>query len=241
MNKRTYAYIALVTVGGAWLLGSSLLSLMMRDDLGGSIVLWSVMALLTLATGSLNVIIRPIRCRVAFSDVFMLLSLLICGIAPATLIAALEGFAASSRERGQWPKRLFNTMGMAISIHCAALLFVRIVPDGGIWGAGWRSAGGLVPAMILIGAVHYLVNAFLVSIAVALERGVSPVTVLGGSILWSGTEILIGSLLATAVFALARHAGFYVVGPALLIPFGLHYLYRFTIDRLERARIPSRG
>ncbi len=115
MNKRTYAYIALVTVGGTWILGSSLRSLM-RDDLGGSIVPWAAMALLTLATGTLNVMIRPIRCRVAFSDVFMLLSLLICGIAPATLIAALEGFAASSRERGQWPKKLFNTMGMAISI-----------------------------------------------------------------------------------------------------------------------------
>ncbi len=240
MNKPTYAYIALVTVGGTCVLGSSLRSLM-RDDLGGSIVLWAVMALLTLATGTLNVMIRPIRCRVAFSDVFMLLSLLICGIAPATLIAALEGFAASSRERGQWPKRLFNTMGMAISIHCAALLFVRITPAGGVWGGGWRSVGALVPAMILIGAVHYLVNAFLVSIAVALERGVSPVTVLDGSIFWSGTEILIGSMLATAVFALVRHAGFYVIVPALLIPFGLHFLYRVTIDRLDRGRVPSQG
>ena len=27
MNKRTYAYIALVTVGGTWILGSSLRSL----------------------------------------------------------------------------------------------------------------------------------------------------------------------------------------------------------------------
>ena len=240
MNKPTYAYIALVTVGGIWVLGSSLRSLM-RDDLGGSIVLWAVMALLTLATGSLNVMIRTIRCRVAFSDIFVLLSLLICGIAPATLIAALEGFAASSRERGQWPKKLFNTMGMAISIHCAALLFVRITPAGGAWGSSWRSVGALVPAMILIAAVHYLVNAFLVSIAVALERGVSPVTVIGGSILWSGTEILLGSLLATAVFALVRHAGFYVVLPALLIPFGLYFIYRVTIDRLDRARVSSQG
>ncbi|MCZ6696645.1 MAG: hypothetical protein O7A63_08920 [Acidobacteria bacterium] len=240
MNKPTYAYIALVTVGGTWVLGSSLLSLM-RDDLGGPIVLWAVMALLTLATGSLNVMIRPIRCRVAFSDVFILLSLLICGIAPATLIAALEGFAASSRKRGDWPKRLFNTMGMAISIHCAALLLIQIAPEGGIWGAGWRSIGALALAMIVIAAAHYLVNTFLVSIAVALERGVSPVTVFGGSIFWSGTEILIGSLLATAVFALVRQAGFYVAVPALLIPFGLHFIYRVTIDRLDRARVPSRG
>lgn len=240
MNKQTQAYIAAVTVGGTWVLGSSLLSLM-RGDLGGSIVLWAVMALLTLATGSLNVMIRPIRCRVAFSDVFILLSLLVCGLAPATLIAALEGFAASSRARGQWPKRLFNTMGMAISIYCAARVFVSLAPAGGVWGGSWRSIGALVPTMILIAAVHYLVNAALVSIAVALERGVSPMIVLGGSIFWSGSEILIGSLLATAVFALAQHAGFFIVAPALLIPFGLHFIYRVTMGRWDRARVPTRG
>ncbi len=238
MNRKTFIYLALVTVGGTWVIGTSIAALL-RDDLGGTILIWAVMALLTLAIGPLSVRLRPIGCRVAFSDVLILLSLLLCGTAPATLTAAVEGFAASSRARGLWYKRLFNTMGMAISIHLAALLFAQFVPKGGVWGGG-LSAGTLVPLMIIVAVAHYLVNALLVSIAVACERDLSPWTVLRESVCWSGSEILLGSLAATAVFVLVRQAGFVVVLPALMVPFALYFVYRVTMDRLDRSTVPSR-
>jgi hypothetical protein len=199
------------------------------------------MALLTLLIGLLCVQVRPIGCRVSFSDALILLSMLLFGGNLATVTAAVEGYAASSRARGLWPKRLFNTMGMAISIYLSSLLFRRLAPEGGIWGGGWPAVGTLIPLMILVAISHYFMNAFLVSIAVSLERGVSPLTVLSGSICWSGTAILVGALAATTVFLLVQNVGYVLFLPVLPIPIILYFIYRATMSRVENLEALSKS
>jgi hypothetical protein len=240
MNRKACIYIALITVAGTGVLAASIHGLL-RAEHGGSILAWAAMALLTLLIGPLCVQVRPIGCRVSFSDALILLSMLLFGGHLATLTAAVEGYAASSRARGLWPKRLFNTMGMAISIYLSSLLFRRLAPEGGIWGGGWAAVGILIPLMILVAISHYFVNAVLVSIAVSLERNVSPLTVLSGSICWSGTAILVGALAATSVFVLVRQTGIMLFIPVLPIPIILYFIYRAAMGRVEQLKAPSQG
>ena len=214
-------FIGVVAAAGAAVLGQSLYHLV-TGGFETKDLAWVGIALLTLLVGRLSVKLPLPHCRVSFSDAFIFLSVMVFGGDLATLTAALDGFASSSRAKGALHKRVFNTAGMALSINLAARLFDALAPQGGLWAA--------------LALAQYALNTALVSGVVALKEHQSIVAIWQESSPWAGTAYLAGSVAAAIVFLVVRELG--VVSTFAILPFpGILYLtYRACLDRLVRTK-----
>ncbi len=147
-NRLATAYLGAVGAAGAAILGLSLLGVA-RAGLGGwGFPAWAALALLTVATGRLSVRLTLPSCIVSVSDAFVVLTVLLLGAGPATVVGALDGFAASVRSRGGWQKRAFNASGAAaLRDHVSPLQLLR----GSFLFAGTCGlAGSLAAALVFL-------------------------------------------------------------------------------------------
>ena len=227
-------YIGAVAAVGAVVLAGSLRNIFVTG-FGAQDLAWVGIAMLTVLVGRLSVKLPLPSCRVSFSDAFVFLSVMVFGVDYATMTAAIDGFASSSRMKGTWHKRLFNTAGMAISVNLSARLFTRLLPEGGVWGARFSAEDLLVPVAAMAFA-QYVLNTALVSGVVALKEHASLMVIWQDSSPWAGTAYLAGSMAAAIVFLVVRELG--VVSAFAILPFpGILYLsYRACLDRLVRAK-----
>jgi hypothetical protein len=227
-------YIGAVAAVGAAVLAGSLRNILVTG-FGTQDLAWLGIAILTVLVGRLSVKLPLPSCRVSFSDAFVFLSVMVFGVDYATMTAAIDGFASSSRMKGTWYKRLFNTAGMAISVNLSARLFTRLLPEGGVWGVRFSAEDLLVPVAAMAFA-QYVLNTALVSGVVALKEHASLMVIWQDSSPWAGTAYLAGSMAAAIVFLVVRELG--VVSAFAILPFpGILYLtYRACLDRLVRAK-----
>lgn len=223
-------YIGGVAAIGAVLVGTSLLE-MARAEYGARILLWAAISILTIVAGRLAVQLPVRDCRVSFSDTLLFLSILLFGPAPATLTGAIDGYAASSREKGAWYKRLFNTAAMAISVNLAARLFDLAGAGLGLRAGAAVSPASLLLAMLLMTGAQYFVNTALVSGVVALKDGASFLAIWQDSTPWAGTAYALAAAAVAVVFLTAREIGaisFIAVPP---LPAVLNFTYRTWLNR----------
>ncbi len=227
-------YIGLVAGLGASVLASSLYRLF-AAGLEARDLAWLGIAILTLLVGRLSVKLPLPNCRVSFSDAFIFLSVMVFGGDLATLTAALDGFASSSRDKGTWHKRAFNMGGMALSVNLSARVFAWLLPQDGLWGARFSAVGLMVPVAALA-FTQYILNTALVSGVVALKDRQSLIAIWQDSSPWAGSAYLAGSVAAAIVFLVVRELG--VASAFAILPFpGILYLtYRACLDRLVRTK-----
>ena len=168
-------FIGAVAAAGAAVLGQSLYHVA-AGGLEAKHLAWLGIAALTLLVGRLSVKLPLPHCRVSFSDAFIFLSVMVFGGDLATLTAALDGFASSSREKGTWHKKLFNTAGMAMSVSLAARVFAGLAPQAGLWSGRVTAVDLLLPVAGLA-FTQYVLNTALVSGVVALKEHQSLVAI----------------------------------------------------------------
>jgi len=227
-------YIGVVAAAGTAVLVASM-SNMFAVGFESSQLAWLGIAILTVLVGRLSVKLPLANCRVSFSDAFIFLSVMVFGGDLATLTAGLDGFASSSRDKGTWHKKAFNTAGMALSVNLSARVFARLLPHGGLWGPGFSAVDLMVPVAALA-FTQYALNTALVSGVVALKEGQSLVAIWQDSSPWAGTAYLAGAVAAAIVFLVVRDLG--VASAFAILPFpGILYLtYRTCLDRLVRTK-----
>jgi len=227
-------YIGAVAAAGAAVVVTSVSNILaaglQRNDLA-----WLGIAVLTLLVGRLAVRLPLPNCRVSFSDAFIFLSVMIFGGDLATLTAALDGFASSSRAKGTWHKKVFNTAGMALSVNMAARVFTWLTPEHDQW-RGHVSMMDLLLPVAALAFTQYLLNTALVSGVVALKEHQSLVAVWQDSSPWAGTAYLAGSVAAAIVFLVVQELG--VVSAYTILPFPaiLYLTYRACLDRLVKVK-----
>ncbi|PYT13230.1 MAG: hypothetical protein DMF51_11325 [Acidobacteria bacterium] len=227
-------YIGVVAAAGGAVLVASVGNILALG-LQGSELAWLGIAVLTVLVGRLSVKLPLPNCRVSFSDAFIFLSVMVFGGDLATLTAALDGFASSSRDKGTWHKKAFNTTGMALSVNLSARVFAWLLPQGGLWGARFSAIDLMVPVAALA-FTQYVLNTALVSGVVALKEQQSLIAIWQDSSPWAGSAYLAGSVAAAVVFLVVRELG--VVSAFAILPFpGILYLtYRACLDRLVRTK-----
>ena len=198
-------------------------------------ITWPRIAVLTLLVGRLSVKLPLPHCRVSFADAFIFLSVMVFGRDLATLTAALDGFASSSREKGTWHKQVFNTAGMALTVNMASRVFARLSPKHDGWSAHLTIVDLLLPVAALA-FTQYVLNMALVAGVVALKEHQSLVAIWQDTSPWAGTAYLAGSVAAAIVFLVVRELG--VISTFAILPFPaiLYLTYRACLDRLVRTK-----
>jgi putative nucleotidyltransferase with HDIG domain len=134
---------------------------------------WVILAALTLLTGSFTVKIPKLAARLSVSDAFVFASVLLFGPAVATVIVAFDSLVATMwlrRESRSRLRSLFNLTAVAFSIWTAASIFYSVIDDAP--GTPIVLPDLLWP-LLLLAATYFLMNSWLVALALGFERGVN--------------------------------------------------------------------
>ncbi|MGH9750622.1 MAG: hypothetical protein ACRD6R_11945 [Candidatus Polarisedimenticolia bacterium] len=229
-----------VFIGGVAVVGAALIGKSFFEAAGewGTArgLAWAAIALLTVFLGNLAVRIPVRECKVSFSDAFLFLSVVLFGPALATLTGALDGMAASTRRRGTWFKRVFNTASIAITTNLSARLFEATAPHDGLWGDGGFSPLDYLGPLLLVTVAQYAINTALVAGVLTLKEGASFVTVWRHTTPWAGTAFLAGAASVALALLLAHDLGLLTFVALAPIPAIVYISYRSWLGHPVGAR-----
>src|SRR5262245_11947953 len=172
-SKYTFAragklYLASVIVAGLAVVFHSLYSLF-SEPVGYE---WFVLAGLTLLSGSFTVKVPTIPARLSVSETFVFAAVLLFGPAAATMVVALDSLVISLwifRKSKRTERVLFNLAAPAVAVWIAANVFYLIAGTPPLAQAP-RAILGLVFPLLVLAVLYFLLNSWLIAVAVALEQ-----------------------------------------------------------------------
>jgi putative nucleotidyltransferase with HDIG domain len=112
----------------------------------------------------------------SISDTFFMTSALLFGPAPATVTIAIDSLIISVRRRNQAHQLLFNFTSSAIALWCGVQTYYALSGQPPLAG-GTLLEGATIASLMVLAAVYFGLNSGLTAIAVAMSKGISPLTV----------------------------------------------------------------
>lgn len=182
---------------------------------------WGVLCALTLAGAIATLRMRAAPVSFSISDTFTFTTLLLIGPAPATITASLEALAIScllSPGQRRVTRVLFNVAAVGLAMSVAGAVWTAM--DGGSWRIG---ASSDITALLLstAGAIgtYFLVNTWIVALAIALEQNERAYVIWRTHFLRLGLAYVAGAYTALLLALFAPSSG--VWGFLLLAPMPL--------------------
>src|SRR4051812_11267392 len=168
------AYIAIVVAAGTLAVGHSLYELYSYPFS----IQWFVLALLTVLTGSFSVKVSSINAYISVSETFVLASVLLFGTSAGTIIVLLECLVIllwMKPTKTQAHRVLFNMAAPTVAIWTSGTLFYSLsgIP---LYSKVATPLPQLFLPLLAFTTVYFLLNSWLVAIAVGLEHHKSPVS-----------------------------------------------------------------
>src|SRR5687768_17436040 len=173
---------------------------------------WLVLAALTVVTGSFSIKIPAVNARLSASDAFVFSAILLFGDSAATVVVALETLILTSWQPGRsrsLPRAMFNVSAGAISVWIAARAFAALAPGGILETTGLQEL--LIP-VIALAITYFIVNSWLVAVALAFERHTSAWRVWREHFTWLSLNCLAGASLALLLVTYTRDLNLTAVG-----------------------------
>jgi putative nucleotidyltransferase with HDIG domain len=229
-------YLAAVIISGLFVVLHSLYDLYSRP-VGYE---WFVLAGLTLLSGSFTVKVPTIPARLSVSETFVFAAVLLFGPSAATMVVALDSLVISLwifRNSRRSERVLFNFAAPAIAVWIAARVFYAIAGVQPLAIAPKPIFTLLLPLLILA-VLYFLLNSWLIAIAVAIEQKGSAFAVWRRNFLWLSLNYLSGASVAALLlpylqgpdYAFVRVIG--VLLPLLLISY---LTLKTALGRVEDA------
>lgn len=187
-------YLGAVIAAGLAVILHSLYSLYVRP-VGGE---WFVLAGLTLLSGSFTVRVPTIPARLSVSETFVFAAVLLFGPAAATMVVALDSLVISLwifRSSRRTERVLFNFGAPALAVWIASRAFYAVSKIEPLAQAP-RPIFDLVLPLALLAIVYFLLNSWLIAVAVGLEQRISPLKVWRSNFLWLSLNYFSGASVA---------------------------------------------
>jgi putative nucleotidyltransferase with HDIG domain len=200
-------------------------------------VQWLILAALTLLTGSFTVGIPSIKARLSVSDTFVFASVLLFGPAAGTITVVLDILIVSLRLSRPFraPRRvIFNVALSAVSIWLAAQIFF-LVSGLKPYSVEQAPLAQLLFPLFLFTLAYFLLNSWLVSVAIALEHGKQAYPIWRDNFLWLSVNYFGGASVAALLVVYTKEIDFTALGiivPLLLISY---LTYKMSMGRIEDA------
>lgn len=197
---------------------------------------WLTLAALTLLTGTFTVRIPGISARLSVSDTFVFTSVLMFGPAAGTTTALLDALIISLRV-GQItePFRLiFNVSAVAIATRLSGEVFFGVA---GIqpYSVEHTPLASILFPLVLFTLTYFLLNSWLVSIALAQEQKKNALTIWRHNFLWLSVNYFGGGSVAGLLVTYTRdidYTTFGIIIPLLLISY---LTFKTSLGRIEDA------
>jgi diguanylate cyclase (GGDEF)-like protein/putative nucleotidyltransferase with HDIG domain len=229
------SYIStIVIVGLAAVLHS--LAVLYRNPIGPE---WLVLAALTLLTGSFTIKVPSMTARLTVSETFVFASVLLFGVESGTLTVVLETLVVAlwiKREKRSIYRAVFNVAASALSIWVAATAFFSLSGTGPLLGHQTQ-LGVIFGPLVALTIIFFLLNSWLVAIAVGLEKNQSPVEIWWNNFTWVSINYFSGASVAAVIVTYASPLNeralfgtFVITVPLLLV---CYLTFRTAMARVE--------
>lgn len=234
-SKSTFGkvYLAAIPLTGLALLGWSLSELAANPPPAG----WLILTSLTALTGAYTVRIPGSVVRLSVSEPIVFLATLLYGPSAGTITAAVDALVMSLRlgQKVRTPHRIFFNVGaLAITVFPSAVLYFSLA------GLDTRAPqyGALdtfVGPLYLFAISVFFFNSWLIAIALAVERAVSPLAIWLKQFLWLAANYLASASIAAILVVFTQAIDLALV--ALLLPLVVvsFLAFRTTLGRLDDA------
>jgi putative nucleotidyltransferase with HDIG domain len=198
---------------------------------------WLLLATLTLLTGTFTVRIPGVPARLSVSDTFVFTSVLLFGPAAGTITALLDTLIICLRNGhlARQPFRLiFNISAVALATRISGEVFfgvARIQP----YSVAHTPLSQILLPLFLFTLTYFLLNSWLVTIALALEQGTPALAIWRDNFLWLSVNYVGGGSVAALLVTYSREIDFTTLGiiiPLLLISY---LTFKTSLGRIEDA------
>lgn len=203
---------------------------------------WFLLAGLTLLSGSFTVKVPTIPARLSVSETFVFAAVLLYGPAAATMVVALDSLVISLwifRHSRRAERLVFNLAAPAVAVWIAANAFYAIANVPPLATAP-RPILGLVVPLLMLAVLYFLLNSWLIAIAVALEQRGSAFNVWRKNFLWLSLNYFSGASVAALLLPYLQgpSSGFVRVLGVLLPLLLISYLtLKTALGRVEDANL----
>lgn len=224
-------YITLVVIIGALVIGSSVHQLIVHPISNR----WLILAALTLLTGSFNVKVSSINAYISVSEAFVFASILLFGTPAGTATVVIECLVIllwMKREMRYLHRVLFNMAAPAIAVWTAGTAFYLL---SGIepYSQSFTELPALFLPLLAFTALYFLLNSWLVALAVGLESGKSSAKIWLKNFAWLSVNYFSGASLAALIVTYTRDldlSSLVVIVPLLVVSY---LTFRTAMGRAE--------
>ncbi len=199
---------------------------------------WLTLAALTLLSGSATVRLPSVPATISISETFVFTSVLLFGPAAGATIVALDGLIISAwfaTKRREAYRIAFNMAAPATSIWIAAQIYFAFPEVEPLVASSGISVDTLVLPLIAFTVSHFLLNSWLIALAVHFETGRNTLDIWRHDFLWLSLNYFGGASVSALLVVYTRDINVAYLGiivPLLLI---LYFTFRIPMARVEDA------
>jgi putative nucleotidyltransferase with HDIG domain len=229
------AYVGVIVVAGFATIVHSIVDILL-DPKGWD---WTLLAILTLVSGSATVRLPSLPATISVSETFVFTSVLLFGPAAGTLTVALDAFIISfwAYKKGDpLYKIVFNVCALPLTIWLAAHLFFL---TAGIRPLVENEGSVAIPRLLLplliFTVAYFSLNSWIITFAIALEKRLSPVRIWRENFVWLSLNYFGGASVAALLVSYTRDLDFTylaVIVPLLVV---LYFTFSMSMGRVEDA------
>lgn len=223
-------YVACVISAGVTVVVYSLAASPIETlDLG-----YVALVLLTLVSGSFTVKIPGATSTISVSETFVIIAAIIYGPGPAALLVALEGLIVSLwllKNTTEVYRVFFNMATGAVSIWLSASLFFLLTPTPLVLDTP-ASVVSIVVPLFGFATVYFLLNSWLIALAIALDSRKSPFIIWKSAFLFLSLNYISGASLAALLLPYIGSFGLQtiaIVAPLMVLAY---VTFRTTMGRI---------
>jgi len=237
LSSGTKIYILAIVVAGSATVLESFYDLAARP-IGWD---WTILAILTLVSGSATVRLPSLPATISVSETFVFTSVLLFGSSAGTITVALDALVISfwSYRKGHPTyKIIFNVCALPLTIWIAAQIFFSfpaIEPLVSLPRGETISIKQLIGPLLVFTVIYFLLNSWIITLAISLERKLPAFSIWRHNFLWLSLNYFGGASVAALLVSYTRDLDYtylLVIVPLLIV---LYFTFSMSMGRIEDA------
>jgi putative nucleotidyltransferase with HDIG domain len=200
---------------------------------------WTILAVLTLVSGSATVRLPALPATISVSETFVFTSVLLFGPAAGTLTVALDAFVISLwsyRKNHPLYKIVFNVCALPLTIWLAAHLFFLIA---GIEPLSRLAVSvpirDLLLPLLVFTLAYFGLNSWIITFAISLEKGLAPFKIWRENFLWLSLNYFGGASVAALLVSYTKNLDFTYLAVIIPLLVVLYFTFSMSMGRVEDA------
>ena len=195
------------------------------------------LALLTLISGSFIIRIPNATTTISVSETFVIVAAITYGPGPAAVLVALEGLIVSLwilKNTKQVYRVFFNMATGAVSVWLSANIFFALTTQPLVLDTP-DSVLRIIPPLFIFASVYFLVNSWLIAVAIGLDKHKSPLEIWKSAFLLLSLNYISGASLAALLLPYIERFGLgsiAIVAPLMVLAY---VTFRTSMGRVADA------